>query len=315
VVLRLVGRAWNAAIVVLGVVTATFFMMRWTDGDPATIIALGKYGTQLISADVVERLAEEEGLNQPIHVQYWRWLSSLARGDLGTSLRSGRPVASEIAGRFPYTLLLAVLSVGVSALIAVPVGIYAGYHRDGVLDRLTRTLAGFTVSIPNYYVAILLILLFAVKLAVLPGYGFSGPQHLILPVAVLVLSKIGYTIRMTRSAVIDILSKDFVQYAEARGLARRRILSVHVLRNAAIPIITYLSLQFLMAIEGSVIVETIFAWPGVGQLLRDAIFGRDFTVIQGLVLFIGIVVTMVNLLTDTLYLFVNQRLAAGGNGQ
>ncbi len=195
-----------------------------------------------------------------------------------------------------------------TAVIAIPLGIVAGFNPNGLLDRSTRAAAGLAVSIPNYYLAILLLLLFTVRLSLLPGYGFGTPAHLVLPVAVLVTAKIGYTMRVTRSTVLDILARDHVAYAAARGLSRRRLLAHHVFRNALVPIVTYLSLQFLMAVEGSIIVETIFAWPGIGQLLRDAVFGRDFTMIQGLVLFIGVAVTLVNLIVDIANILFNERL-------
>jgi peptide/nickel transport system permease protein len=301
-------------IVLLGVVTLTFFLMRVTEGDPATIIALDKYGSQLISHDVIKRLAFEEGLNKPLHIQFYNWIKTLFSGNLGKSLRSGVPVWDEIMSRFPYTLQLAFLSILFTALISVPLGIYSGFHKNGYIDRFTKTTAAFTVSIPNFYLAIVLILAFSVKLVLVPSYGYGGIEHFILPLIVLVVSKAGYTIRIVRSTTIDILSRDYVRYAYVRGLPEHRILFVHVLKNALIPIITYLSIQFLMAIEGSVIVETIFAWPGVGKLMQEAIFGRDFTMIQGLVLFIAVLITMINFIVDVLYIFINRRLNLSEKG-
>lgn len=311
----LLKRLVNTLIVLLGVVTVTFFMMRFTDGDPATIIALDKYGSELISHEVIQRLAQEEGLDQPFYIQYSNWIKLLLQGNLGRSLRNGVPVWDEIMTRFPFTLQLAILSVLITALISIPVGIYSGFHKNGWLDKASRLMASFTVSIPNYYLAIILIIVFSVRFRCFPSYGYGGLRHFILPLTVLVVSKMGYTIRITRATVLDVLSRNFVQYAYARGLSQYRILFVHVLRNSLIPVVTYLSLQFLMAIEGSIIVETIFAWPGIGKLLQEAIFGRDFTMIQGLVLFMGILITMVNLFVDLLYLFINQRLDVLRPGQ
>ncbi len=305
-------RLINTAVVLLGVVVLTFFLMRITDGDPATIIALDRYGSQLISPEVIAELSAREGLDRPVHEQFYTWLAHLARGDLGHSLNSGVPVIEEIRLRFPRTLQLALASIGVTALIAVPLGIFAAFRQGGGLDRATRMLAAVKVSVPNFYMALILILIFSVKLRWLPSFGSGGLRHMVLPVTVLVFSQAGFTMRIVRSTVRDILRSEYVAYAVARGLSRTRILFVHVLKNAWVPIITYLSLQFLMALEGAVIVETIFAWPGMGMLFKDAVLGRDFTMIQALVLFSGVMITLVNFGVDMLYFFVDRRMKIGG---
>ena len=300
--------------VLVGVVTLTFFLMRFTSGDPATIISLDKYGTTLISHEVINRLAVENGLNQPIHIQYINWVKKILTGDLGKSLRSDAMVWDEIMERFPCTLQLASLSIFLTSIIAIPLGIYAGVNKDGFIDRITQAIASVTVSVPDYYLAIVLIFGLAVKLTLLPAYGYGTIKHFILPLIVLVTAKIGYTTRIVKSTTIDIISADYVEYAKLRGIPQRRIYFVHILKNALIPIITYLSLQFLMAIEGSVIVETIFAWPGIGKCMTDAIFGRDFTMIQGLVLFMTFMIIAMNFLVDIFYIFINQRLGLSSDG-
>ena len=304
----LIRRLINTIIVLLGVVTLTFFLMRFTEGDPATIIALDKYGGQLISPEVIEQLATGEGLNRPIYVQFFKWLKLISNGDFGHSLKSGAPVWDEIMLRFPYTLELAIISVLITGLFGIPVGIYSAYYQDGWLDRITRLLASVKVSIPNFYLAIICVLIFSVKLKILPSFGCDGPRHFILPVLVLVISQIGFTIRIVRSTVLEILESEYVQYAYIRGLSTNRILFAHVLKNALIPIITYISLQFLMTVEGAIIVETIFAWPGIGKLFQEAIFGRDFTMIQALVLFFAVLVCVVNFVVDILYLAIDRRI-------
>lgn len=304
----LIRRLINTIIVLLGVVTLTFFLMHFTEGDPATIIALDKYGGQLISPKVIEQLASEEGLNRPIYVQFFNWLKLIGKCNFGNSLISGVPVWDEIMLRFPYTLELAIISVLISSLFGIVVGIYSAYYQDGWLDRITRLLASVKVSIPNFYLAIICVLIFSVKLKILPSFGCDGPRHFILPVLVLVISQIGFTIRIVRSTVLEILESEYVQYAYIRGLSTNRILFVHVLKNALIPIITYISLQFLMTVEGAIIVETIFAWPGTGKLFQEAIFGRDFTMIQALVLFFAVLVCVVNFVVDILYLAIDRRI-------
>lgn len=295
-------------IVLSGVVLLTFCLMRFTDGDPATIIALDKYGSQLISREVIQQLAIKEGFNEPVYIQFWQWIKLLSRGDLGNSLRSGMPVMAEIKLHLPYTVRLAIGSVLISSVISIPLGIYTAVRPGSFCDRFTRVLSAIKVSIPNYYLAFIVILLFSVHLNWLPSFGSSSPRHYILPVLILVVSQIGFTLRIVRSAVLEIMESEYVLYAYLRGLTDRRILFSHVLKNALIPIVTYISLQFLMAMEGSIIVETIFAFPGIGKLFTEAIFGRDFTMIQGLVLFFGILIVGVNFFVDTLYGIINQKI-------
>ncbi len=302
-------RILNTIIVLFGAVTLTFFFMHFTEGDPATIIALDKYGGQLISPEVIDRLASEEGLNRSIFVQYTGWLKLICTGDFGHSLRSGIPVLDEIRLCFPYTFALALISVFITAIVATPLGIYSAAYQNRFLDRITRFIASFQVSIPNFYLAIIFIFIFSVKLKLLPSFGCDNPTHFILPVMVLAVLQTGFTIRIVRSTAIEILESEYVQFAFARGLSMNRILFVHVLKNIFIPVLTFLSLQFLMAIEGSIIIETIFAWPGIGKLFQEAVFGRDFTMIQALVLFFAAIVCAINLLVDMLYIFINRSIS------
>ncbi|WP_419658543.1 oligopeptide/dipeptide ABC transporter, periplasmic binding protein [Desulfosarcina variabilis str. Montpellier] len=305
-------RLINAVLVLVGVVTLTFCLMRFTDGDPATIIALDKYGSSLISNTVIDRLAAENGLCDPLPIQYLNWVRRVLAGDLGRSLRSDAPVWDEIMQRFPYTLQLAVLSILLTSAIAIPLGIYAGVHQDSLVDRLTQWIASITVSVPDYYLAIVLIYGLTVKWTLLPSYGYGSVAHFVLPLAVLVSARVGYTTRLVTSTTADLMSADYVAYAELRGLPSYRIFFVHILKNALIPIVTHLSLQFLMALEGSVIVESIFAWPGIGKCLTDAVLGRDFTMIQGLVLFMGVLIVGMNVIVDFFYILMDQRVQVAG---
>lgn len=302
----------NSMLVLAGVVTLTFCLMRFTDGDPATIIALDKYGTALISNTVIDRLAVENGLNDPLPVQYLNWLKAVLSGDLGRSLRSDAPVWDEIRQRFPYTLQLAVLSILLTSVIAIPLGIYAGVQQGRFVDRAVQYIASVTVSVPDYYLAIVLIYGLAVKWTLLPAYGYGTAGHFVLPLMVLVTTKVGYLTRIVTTTTVDLLASDYVAYAQLRGIPNHRIFFVHILKNALIPIITYISLQFLMALEGSVIVESIFAWPGIGKCMTDAVLGRDFTMIQGLVLFMAVLIVGMNLIIDIFYLFINQRVQYAG---
>ena len=304
----LAKRLVSMAAVLLGVVTLTFFLIRFTDGDPATIIALDRYGTQLISPEVIAETAKQEGLNLPMHRQYINWLGKVAKGEFGRSLRSGVPVVEEIRQRFPFTLKLTCISLGLTALIALPCGMAAACFQGGWFDRGTRALAAVNASVPSVYLAFVMILLFSVRLKWLPSFGTGSLKHLLMPVGVLVLSQVGMTLRVVRASVIEILASPHVRYATLRGLPTHRILWAHVLKNALVPIITYLSLQFLMLIEGSILVETVFAWPGIGNLFQEAIMGRDFTMIQALVLFSGCLITVTHFVTDLANMLVYRRM-------
>lgn len=304
----LAKRLASMVAVLFGVVTFTFILIRLTDGDPATIIALDRYGSQLISPEVIAEMAEAEGLRLPIHRQYANWLGQVARGEFGRSLRTGVPVMEEICQRFPFTLKLALLSLGLSTLIALPCGMAAACFRGGWFDRATRSLAAVNASVPSVYLAFLMILIFSVRLKWLPSFGSGSLRHLIMPVGVLAVSQVGTTLRVVRASVLDLLSSPHVRYAMLRGLSPRRILGAHVLRNALVPVITYLSLKFLMLIEGSILVETVFAWPGIGNLFQEAIMGRDFTMIQALVLFSGCLITLTHFVTDLSHMLVHKRM-------
>ncbi|GAB6145851.1 ABC transporter permease [Desulfocicer niacini] len=305
-------RLGTALIVLSGVMVLTFFLMHLTGGDPAVIIALDRYGAQLISPESVRALALEHGLDQPLYKQFMDWAFLLMTGDLGVSLRTGVPVAREIATRLPASLGLASASVAICALIGIPLGIRSALCPDGYLDRATRILASIKVSVPGFYMAMLLIYLFSIRLRWLPSFGTGSPAHWVLPVAVHVLGQLGLTLRVVRSAMLEVLNTEYIRYARLRGLSSFRVLYVHGLRNAAIPVFTYLSLQFLMVMEGSVIVESIFAWPGVGKLFQEAVFGRDFTMVQALVLFFGITIVLVNTAMDFAYLIFNRKIPLPG---
>ena len=305
-------RLGTALIVLSGVMVLTFFLMHLTGGDPAVIIALDRYGAQLISPESVRALALEHGLDQPLYKQFMDWAFLLMTGDLGVSLRTGVPVAREIATRLPASLGLASASVAICALIGIPLGIRSALCPDGYLDRVTRILASIKVSVPGFYMAMLLIYLFSIRLRWLPSFGTGSPAHWVLPVAVHVLGQLGLTLRVVRSAMLEVLNTEYIRYARLRGLSSFRVLYVHGLMNAAIPVFTYLSLQFLMVMEGSVIVESIFAWPGVGKLFQEAVFGRDFTMVQALVLFFGITIVLVNTAMDFAYLIFNRKIPLPG---
>ncbi|MEA2074539.1 MAG: nickel ABC transporter permease [Euryarchaeota archaeon] len=294
-------------VVVLGVTVVTFSVMQSAPGDPAEMIAIGRYGEDLAQEEI-EWVRATEGLDAPIYVQYGIWLSHLLHGDLGNSLITGDPVLSEILTRFPATMELAILSMILSLLIAIPIGIIAAIKQYSIIDNFSMIGALVGVSMPNFWLGLLLILFFSLYLGWFPVCGYGGFEHILLPAITLGTGMAAITTRLTRSSMLEVLSQDYIRTARAKGLSEKLVINRHALKNAFIPVITIIGLQFGYLLEGVVIVETIFAWPGVGRLLVDSIFARDFFMIQGCVLFIAIIFALTNLIVDISYAYLDPRI-------
>lgn len=295
-------------VAVLGVTAVTFSVMHFTPGDPAEMIAIGRYGMDTLTQSDIEWVRATEGLDAPIYVQYGIWLGHLLHGDLGNSLITGDPVLSEILTRFPATMELAILSMILSLLIAIPIGIIAAIKQYSIIDNFSMIGALVGVSMPNFWLGLLLILFFSLYLGWFPVCGYGGFEHIILPAITLGTGMAAITTRLTRSSMLEVLSQDYIRTARAKGLSEKLVISRHALKNAFIPVITVIGLQFGHLLEGAVIVETIFAWPGVGRLLVDSIFARDFFMIQGCVLIIVIIFSLTNLLVDISYAYLDPRI-------
>ena len=295
-------------VIVLGVTLLTFSLMHFTPGDPAQIVALGRYGVEGLSEEQIEWIRVQEGLGAPIYVQYGRWLSHLVHGDLGNSLATGEPVLKEILRRFPATLQLALLSLVISLLIAIPLGIISATRQYSLVDHVSMLGAILGVSMPNFWLGSLLILLFSLYLGWFPVCGHGGMEHMVLPAITLGTGIAALTTRMTRSSMLEVLGQDYIRTARAKGLRERVVIGKHALKNALIPVVTIVGLQLAFLLEGSVIVETIFAWPGVGRLLVDSIFNRDFAVIQGCALFMAVIFVLANLIVDVSYAYLDPRI-------
>jgi peptide/nickel transport system permease protein len=293
--------------VILGVTVLTFVLMHMAPGDAAEMVAQSRYGSDL-SHEQVEMIRIGEGLNRSLPVQYLRWLSRILRGDLGRSLIRERSVLGEIYVHLPHTLLLAFAGIFVSLVVSVPLGILSALKQGTLADYAGTTLAMLGVSMPNFWLAILLILLFSLKLNWLPVFGMGGIKHLILPSITLGTGLAALSIRMIRGTLLDILTGNYIRTARARGLMEIIVVGKHAFRNALIPLVTVAGFQFAHLIEGAVIVESIFAWPGMGKLLVDAIFTRDFPMIQGCVLITTIMVVLINLTVDISYAFLDPRI-------
>jgi len=286
-----------------GVATVVFIMARLLPGDPARVIA-----GLLASPEDVERIRQQLGLDKPLAEQYLTFLGSLLRLDLGKSAHTGAPVVEEIASRLPYTVELAVVALAIAITAGVLAGIVAAIRRNTPLDLLMSGLSVFGVSMPVYWLGLMMIILFAIDLHLFPAAGADEPTSIVMPALTLALFSIGLIARMTRSSMLEVLGQDYVRTARAKGAPFRSVIFRHALRNALLPVITVIGLQFGALLGGAVVTETVFAWPGIGRLLVDSIFFRDYPVVQGLVLMFGTTFVVINLLVDLLYAYVDPRI-------
>ena len=294
----LAGRGVQALVVALVVGIVSFAMMQALPGDAAYRIAAGRYGYDVMDAAAAETVRIELGLDRPWWAQLWSWLGALATLDLGRSLVYGSPVVEEVATQLRYSLLLAGGAVIASLLIALPVGIAAGMRPGGAVDRIGLALSIFLRAVPAFALGVVLVLIFAVQLGLLPVAGFRGPQHLILPSLTLGLGLAAVSSRVVRDAVTEAMSAEWRLFARTKGLGARLTVLRHVLRNAALPVVAYVGVQGAYLIEGVVIVETVFAWPGIGHALVHAIFARDVAMVQGTALALGLIYVALNLAID-----------------
>lgn len=295
----------------LGISFVAFTLANLTPGDPARLMLQRELGRQPTGQEVAT-VREGLGLDDPFPVRYVRWLANAIRGDLGVSYRTGEPVLGALFERFPYTLQIAGLGMLWSLAIALPLGVLAAVRRNSPLDHLSRVLALTGAAMPSYWVAYLLILVFAVRLHLLPVAGRGTWQHLILPSITLGLAASASLMRLTRSEMLEMLGQDFVRTGRAKGLGPSAVVVGHALRNALAPVLTVAGMRFAGLLGGAVIVETIFAWPGIGKFVLDSIFDRDYPVIQGFVVFMGTVFLTINLAVDLGYAILDPRIRLAG---
>lgn len=289
--------------VLVGVATLVFSLLHLVPGDPAQSML----GEAAAAADV-EELRARLGLNKPLPRQYADFMLGVVQGDLGTSFRYNTKVSTEIGSRLRNTMLLAVAAMAVALTIALPLGILAANFRGRFADHAAMTLALVGISMPNFWLGPLLAILFAVKLGWLPVSGTGSVAHLVLPAVTLGAALAAILARMTRASLLEELRELYVLAARARGLSRVRVVLRHAFRNSLIPIVTIVGLQFGAVLTGTIITETIFAWPGVGRLLIQSISFRDYPLVQGCILFISMVYVGVNLLTDLAYGWLDPRI-------
>jgi ABC-type dipeptide/oligopeptide/nickel transport system permease component len=288
----------------LGVLVVTFLLLYVAPGDPVQAMV----GERADSATMA-RLRAELHLEDPLPVQFGRYVAKVAQGDLGRSYITNRPIISDLMQRFPATLKLAGSAMLFAALLGISIGVFGAWKAGGWGDRLFALLAYAGVSFPVYWVGLLLILVFAVGLRWVPASGYGGLAFLVLPAVTLGMRSVAFLARMTRAAMQDVLRSDFIRTARAKGLKEAPVVLSHGLRNALLPVVTVIGLDFGSYLTGSILTETIFSWPGVGRYVLTAIEKRDLPAIQGSILFLSFVFVLVNLITDLVYAKVDPRVA------
>ncbi len=308
--LYLVKRFFGLFFTIIGVITILFILLHSIPGDPARVIA-----GIMASEEEVARIRAQLGLDKPLYVQYFTYLYRMLRLDLGVSARTQAPVIDEVMARLPNTIILAVTSMAIALAVGIPLGVLAALHRNTVIDMVVSGASLVGISMPVYWTGLILIAVFAVQLGILPAGGYGSWRHLILPSITLSLYLIAFIMRMTKSSILETLGQDYVRLAISKGLPWRQVLTRHVIRNALIPVVTVAGLQFGNLLGGAVLTETVFAWPGMGRLIVDSIFARDYPVVQGAIFVFALLFALVNLAVDILYTILDPRIRLGAARQ
>lgn len=299
----LARRALGIIPVLIGVSILVFLILHMVPGDPATVVA----GPGAAGEDI-ERLRQEMGLDLPVWTQYGKWISGIFTGDWGRSIVSRESVLPLLITRFRGTLLLATTGMIGAVLISVPLGITAALHRNKGLDLLLTVIALLGISAPIFWIGLVLQLAFSVTLGWLPATGSGTALHLILPTIAIGANSAGVIMRMTRSSILEVIRQDYIRTARAKGASGLRVVYTHALRNAMVPVVTVIGLQAAYLMGGAVLTETVFVWPGIGKLMVDSIFRRDFPMVQGAILVTGTAFVFVNMVTDSVIAFLDPRI-------
>jgi peptide/nickel transport system permease protein len=302
----LIRRLLSTIPVLFGITLFLFFILRTLPGDPAAVIA-GEMATER----EVEIIRHQLGLDRPVVVQYQLFLSRLIRLDLGSSIRTQNPVLEEIKPRLINTITLALVATALACLLGIPAGIVAAVRPYTWIDNIVTVLALFGMSMPAFWLGLMLIIIFSVNLQLLPVGGSGGIEYIVLPAVTLAAMLIASIARNTRSSMMETLSQDYITTAQAKGVVERTIILRHALKNAFIPIITVIGLQFGGLLGGTVLTETVFAWPGIGSLLIGSILSRDYPMIQGIILIFALLFVLTNILVDLLYVFLDPKVQYG----
>jgi len=295
----------QSVLLIFGVLLLVFTMVRVT-GDPAALMM-----SREASPEDLEEFRERMGFNDPTLVQFGRFMSGAVVGDFGDSLHFKTPAMPMVLERLPATLQLALTALILAVVVGLPLGLVGGFNPGSFIDNIARFLALLGQSVPNFWLALMMILYFAVQLRWFPSFGRDEWKSVIMPAFVLGLPVMGQIVRLTRSSVLEIRGEDFIRTAHSKGLENRTIYSKHVFRNVAIPLVSVIGIQFGYLLGGSIYIEAIFAWPGMGQLLEQSIGWRDFPLVQAIAVFTAVVVLGLNLLTDMTYAVIDPRIRYG----
>ncbi len=301
----LIRRIFTSILVLFGVSVLVFSVIHLVPGD----VTMAILGRQRVSLERVAELREQLGLNDPIYVQYGRYLGRALRGDLGVSIRNNLPVSRSIADQLPSTAVLAFAALAVALSIGGVLGLLASLRHGSWFDTLVMALSVSGLSVPTFWMGLLLILLFSVRLGLFPSISSgSSPAELFLPALTLGLPEAAVVARMVRASMLDVLGREYITTARAKGLPQRVVILKHALRNALIPVVTFLGLQMAYLLGGATIVETMFARQGIGRLAVQSIFSRDYPMVQGVVLVTAIIYVLINTFTDITYVFLNPKI-------
>jgi len=294
--------------VLFGVLLLTFVIMQVAAGDPAEVYWRTHAGNQTPALAQLEEIRVQLGLNDPLPIQFLRWVGEVVRLKLGKTLYTKQDVAQELFARFPYTLVLTGSALLVAVLIAVPLGILSAVYPKSFLDGLVRIFATSGICIPQFWLGLLLIYFMGFKLKLLPQMGSGTPLHLIMPALTLGVGPAAFLTRLVRANMLEVMTQDYIATACAKGLSHRRLILKHVFRPALIPVVTMIGLQFGFIFGGAVVVETIFSWPGLGKWAVDGIFYRDMPVIRAFIMVMGVIFVTANTLVDLVYMWVDPRI-------
>jgi peptide/nickel transport system permease protein len=298
-------RLTQAVAVLFLVSIMVFTILHLAPGDPVTILI----GEAQMTPEQLKEIRRFWGLDQPLYLQYLSWLGNMLRGHFGTSITMGTlPVATLLKTSAPATLKLNGLAFGFSLLVAIPAGVISAVRRYSAFDHTSMFLSTIGIALPGFWLGLMLIILFSLKLGWLPPFGMQSWKSYVLPAGVLATEQTALIARVMRSTTLEVLAQDYVTTARAKGLAERVVLLRHIVRNALLPVVTILGYRLSFLLSGTVIIETIFAWPGIGRLLVNAIFRRDYQIVQTIVFLSAVVVVLANLLTDLLYAYIDPRI-------
>jgi len=301
-----IRRLLLAIPVLIGVSILVFAIIRFIPGDPARAIA-GVHATP----EFIEQVRRELLLDEGLHLQYYVYMSKILKGDLGRSTFSRRPVTVELAQRFPNTLVLAATAMVIASIIGISAGVVSATRRYSLFDNFSMLAALVGVAAPVFWLGVMFQLLFSVQLGWLPSGGIGTWKHIVLPALTLGLATAALLARITRSSMLEVLGQDYITTARSKGLVERVVINKHAFKNALIPVVTVIGLQFGTLLGGAVLTETVFSWPGIGRLMVDSILARDYPVVQGAVLLLAVFFVMINLVVDIIYAFLDPRISYG----